>query len=343
MSRCFHNDVHARTQARREELARSAKLPKRQQKAALDAIKERAAAARKAAPKPKTKAPKVCTCVWKDEHGKPLPAQHVKRLQEHVVPPDWKNIHLATDPKDRVQVLGTDAAGRQQDKRTVEASSQAAAKKFKRQKALTRAIPGLLAEIDRDLADKRQDETIRDTALLVKLMYHTGFRNGHEKDNKARVPSTGASTLKFRHMKAKDGKLHFDFIAKGGKRYQHTVDDPDLYQHLAPRLQGKGWDPTAEYDHGPDDLIFDSNATAALAYLKHVTGMRDIKAHDLRTHRATTVALETMQRMKKPQTEAEFTVAQKKVAKVVGDFINDTPKQALDSYIDPVVWTRWEV
>ena len=50
-----------------------------------------------------------------------------------------------------------------------------------------------------------------------------------------------------------------------------------------------------------------------------------------------------MQRMKKPQTEAEFTAAQKKVAKVVGDFINDTPKQALESYIDPVVWTKWEV
>lgn len=372
---CFHKHVFEATDIRREEQIRINELPTRAaKKEAREKMAARAKAARAKLP-PKPKGYKAqCQCVWKDANGKPIPKTHVApgattptltRLEhfkpnpggliekpEHEPHPIY-GAWMAADEKAATQFGSYNSLGKLSERRTVAAEKKAKVTKFERQRRFmargnqspqVKLLEAIQTQMQAPINEEGESYE-REVAAYTYLLYVTGFRNGHEKKKKKQMRTgIGASQLKLKHMKVDKRRkmLIFDFDGKGDKPYRKEVQDPDLYAWLAPRKEGGGWDPDLDYGSNPNDDLFAVKAKDAVKFLKQSTGMPDIIAHDLRTHRATATAIAAMAHVPKPKSTAEFKSAQKQVATIAAEEINDTVNVALEKYVDFALWDQWD-
>ncbi len=86
--------------------------------------------------------------------------------------------------------------------------------------------------------------------------------------------------------------------------------------------------------------MFDTSDTALRSYLKSIGG-EGFKVKDFRTRVATQEALSSIASMKAPTNMKEYKKAVMQVAKNVSSKLGNTPSVALNSYIDPTVFGKW--
>ena len=51
---------------------------------------------------------------YRDEDGRPLPAEEVERIRSLAIPPAWTDVWICPLPNGHIQAVGTDDAGRRQ-------------------------------------------------------------------------------------------------------------------------------------------------------------------------------------------------------------------------------------
>ena len=263
---------------------------------------------------------------WTMEGGGRPSDDQTARLSTLRVPPAWTDIKLSADPTASLQVVGKDAKGRSQYLYSTAHSAKAAAEKFARLKAFNAAAKGIVSKSNADMLDTEKPQRIRDAAAVTQLIAKTGFRIGSDTDTGAEVKAHGASTLRGDHVEVSGDELTFDFIGKKGVNIKKTLTDPALAKYIGERK--------AEVGSGQ---LFTSTDANVRDYF-HGSGGADFKVKDFRTWNATNLALQEMSKPPEPKTEAEFKKKQLAVAKVVAANLGNTPKVALDSYIDPAVW-----
>jgi len=184
--------------------------------------------------------------------------------------------------------------------------------------------------------DKIDDHVVRnaatdDTAAALLVLRRTGLRPGSESDRHDRPASFGITSLETRHVKVlPDGNLRLVFVGKAGVRQSHLIKDPDMVAAIKSRLDGKG----------PNDKLFNTDEKRVNAMLDDITGS-EFNVKDLRTHKATVVALETIARMRPPRTQAEFKKARTAVGEAVSKVLGNDPPTALKSYINPALFDEW--
>lgn len=265
--------------------------------------------------------------VWQHADGTPASQQIQDRLKALRVPPGWKDVELANDPDAKVLARGVDSKGRTVTKRSAKATEAASAEKFARLQKFNSARKKAVAKAMHDLVNGDERKAVHATVLL--LLDRTGFRPGSDRDTKAAVKAFGATTLEAQHVRVEGDTLHFDFTGKKGVRIQKSLQDAMLADQIRPR-------------HARGGRLFEVTDASMRDYLQQDLGAKGFKLKDFRTWNGTAKALEVMKTLPKPTTATAFKKAQRAVATAVSEHLGNTPSVALNSYIDPSVWARWD-
>lgn len=172
------------------------------------------------------------------------------------------------------------------------------------------------------------------TKAVARLMYLEGIRVGSTDKQVGKVMAYGASTLRAKHAKANDdGSVTLSFIAKEGIPVEYHITDPELVSFITESL--------AQAEDDPEYKLFTgTNSSKTLAFLKEVSGLPEMKNHDLRTLLANRIAAAEVRKAMppKPTTKKEAMALRKKIAEIVAAQLRNKPAQALSSYINPAVF-----
>ena len=263
--------------------------------------------------------------------GSPVP-DHIAAIVPKI-PPAWTNIQVSTDPSSSVVATGYDAKGRKQTVYSADHAMKQAAAKFARVSNLRKDKAKMASQITKDSTSK--DPAVRETASVLRLIMATGIRPGSERDTGAEKQAYGATTLRKEHVIAqspqKGGsgpKVILQFTGKKGVDLSIPVHDEAVANDLIKRAQSIG----------PGEQLFKASDGDLRQYMSQVSGGK-FKPKDLRTLRGTEEAARLVSGLKPAKSEKEYKAMVKDVATKVSKVLGNTPTIALQSYIDPFVFS----
>lgn len=253
------------------------------------------------------------------ETGKPLFTPSGGR-----VPPAWTQVWVTSDAKSPLQAMGRDKKNRRVYLYSTEHMGTAAAAKFYRLKGFSKAYPGLIRRIRRDMQTSEE-------ALVLYLITKTGFRIGSNAETRAAVKAFGASTLQCAQVSINGNKIAFGFTGKKGIAVNKELTDKFLAEKLEGRCQTR-----------KSRDIFKTSDDKVRAYLAEISGGAGFTVKDFRTYMGTLAAFRKIRTMPLPKSEREFRRYRKEVGRTVGRELGNTPTIALNSYVSPEVFCVWE-
>ncbi|MEX2194683.1 MAG: hypothetical protein WD844_05295 [Thermoleophilaceae bacterium] len=276
-----------------------------------------------------------------DEDGERIADDEVlDRIRELAIPPAWRDVWICPYPMGHLQATGTDDAGRKQylyHQRWRERRDQ---EKFDDMIDFARALPRVRARVAKHLR-RRSMSRERVLACAVRLLDRGFFRIGSEgyaEDN----GTYGLATMRKDHVTLEpDGRLTFDYPAKGGARRIQAVVDPDVRKVVEELKRRRG---------GGEELLAykdgrrwrDVRSDDINAYLRDVAG-HDCSAKDFRTWSATLLAAVGVAVSAEAASGSKTgrRRAIKRAIDEVARYLGNTPAVCRASYIDPRVFDRF--
>lgn len=247
-------------------------------------------------------------------------------IKAGMVPPDWSSVQVSLDPEADLLVTATDGKGRGKRVYRDDFHMKTAAIKFSR---VREGVAKRKAMYKENLANRAGPN--REEADCTWLMMEQGTRPGSDEDTGADVKAYGATTLLGQHVHEHQGMVWLDFVGKEGVRHVHKIRNPELAAMLLERKAKAGW----------DGKLFNTNYGKVARYSSKLNGGK-FTPKDFRTVKATTMAVKLVSRYDSPPaTEKEYKARVKEVAEKVSGVLGNRPQQALESYIDPVVFSVW--
>lgn len=265
--------------------------------------------------------------------------QTLERVRGLVIPPAWREVWICTDPAGHLQATGIDAAGRKQYLYHPAWRERRDREKFDTMIRFASALPRLRRRVSADLGGGDDGLTrARVLACAARLLDLGLFRIGSE-EYAENGGGLGLTTLTKRHVSLGDGRLTFDYPAKGGGRRVHSVEDPlcePVVRALKRRRGGTELLAVREQRRWAAVRSDDVNA-----YLKQHMG-EDFSAKDFRTWSATTLAAHALSHHGRDATTKTARVRAMNVAvREVAEMLGNTPAVARRAYIDPRVFDRY--
>jgi DNA topoisomerase I len=276
---------------------------------------------------------------YADAEGKPVKdPEEILRVKMLAIPPAWQEVWICPDPLGHLQATGIDAAGRKQYLYHPRWRELRDREKFDRMVSFARLLPRLrkrvLADLDADGLDEQ-----RVLACAVRLLDVGLFRIGSEEyaDEEGGI---GLATVEKSHVTVRDGKVVFDYLAKGGvRRVQAVQDAPTITVVQALKRRRAGGPQLLAYrERGRWHRLRSEQITD---YLKAQIG-GDYSAKHFRTWNATVLAAVSVAADGR---EARSATARKRAidgaVKGVATVLGNTPAVARRAYIDPRVFDRY--
>jgi len=261
------------------------------------------------------------------------------------IPPELSHIQVNTDPDADVWVIGRKPTGQLAYIRNPQAVERDARVKWKRTtEFIGKALEKLRTSIEKDA--QGPDGPNKEAALALLFLDLAAVRvDSSEGKQKGKVRSYGASSIEPRHVKVDGDRIDYSFIGKEGVRNHGTIRNDVLSKAISARI----------HEEKP---LFRTSYKEIGRYFKRVVGSKYL-IKDLRTAAAYESALEAMESMPEPKTWDEFKSARQKVGAIVGERLHHNPEQvkdksgqvvreyqdgvmALDNYINPEVFTKWQ-
>lgn len=261
------------------------------------------------------------------EDGAALP-EHIQKLK---LPPAWTDVRYSEDASAALQATGKDSKGRVQSVYSAEHAMKQAAQKFARVDAMAKEFPALQSQNDK--AREASDPHVRDSADCLALIMATGVRPGSDDDTGAEKKAYGATTLEGRHVVVERNDVYLRFTGKKGVSLNLKMP-----ASVVPMLTERA------KKAGADGRLFP--ATSDKRLLEHTHSLDDgkFKTKDFRTHLGTKTAATIVSKTKPvPVDDKSYKAAVKKVAIEVSKVLGNTPLIALQSYINPAVFSEWGV
>jgi DNA topoisomerase-1 len=270
-----------------------------------------------------------------DERGNRVGnARQLERIRALVIPPAWKDVHIAVSPASAVQAWGYDARGRKQYRYNERAVQRRELRKYHRVRELARTMPRIRRVVH---ADARSRQLDRDAvaALVLRLIGETFCRIGGERY--ARENGTyGITTVTKRHVEIGRETVCFVYKGKSNVRQRQVIMDADIARLIA-RLQRS---PGARlFRYRADDGWRNLNAADVNGYLQRRVG--PFKAKDFRTWGGTLRAATVLAELGPPRssTEARRNVAM--AMRLVAAELGNTPTVCRSSYVHPMIIARY--
>jgi DNA topoisomerase-1 len=267
-----------------------------------------------------------------DRTGKRIADPRVlDRIAALAVPPAYRDVRIAADPRAHLQAVGRDEAGRLQYRYHPGWEAVREAQKLERLAATLAALPRLRKAVRADLAGR---DLTRDKALAcaVAIMDGAHIRVGCE-DYLKLSGSRGAATLMKDDVEIGSRRIELGFRGKGGKDVSCVIEDAPLARALK-RVAALPGRRLVKYENGDGARAI--TARDVNAYLAQATG-RPITAKDLRQRAGCVLACERFLEM---QPGASETARKKQVAGVmrsVSEILGNTPAVARKSYVATLV------
>lgn len=260
-----------------------------------------------------------------------------KRLNALAVPPAYRDVRYAANPKAHLQAIGLDAAGRLQYRYHPDWDGVRESRKAARLAEMAQALPRIRRALARDL---KQDEPTKTLALAacVELISRTAIRAGGERYEQERG-SRGATTLLKKNIDISGGTITLAFRGKGGKDVERCARAPRLCAALKmiAKLPGKH---LFMYRNG-GGLVHRLRAGDVNAYLKQIADCA-ITLKDFRTLLASSlVAGELAATDPAPSAAGRKRQIKEAVARAAGELVN-TPTVARKSYVHDSIIEAFE-
>lgn len=248
-------------------------------------------------------------------------------MAKYKIPPAWTDVKISEDPDAAVVAAGYDAKGRRQTIYSDAHHMRQAAAKFARISELMRKADAIRNQNQGNLSS--DDEGVREAAAVMELIYSTGIRPGSDRDTKSEKQAYGATTLRAEHVvQDKDGSVRLKFTGKKGVDLDIPISEPSVAKMLVERKKRGG-------------RLFATDDKKLRDYVHTLNG-GSFKPKDFRTLRGTSLAIREIQRIGgTPKDQKDYQKKVRQVADVVSKALGNTPVVALQSYIDPTVFSQW--
>ncbi len=271
---------------------------------------------------------------YTDADGRPVtdPAT-LERITSLVIPPAWTDVWICADERGHLQAAGTDADGRRQYRYHPAWTERAERRKYARVRELAGCTTPLRRRITTDL--RGEDPQARATAIAARLIDALGVRLGDER-YALEHGTVGALTLEWQHVEIDGARVHLDFPAKSGVRWQAMLRDADLAAALDAVPRGRRVRLTEWRDTEGRHRV---SARALTDYLSIASGCA-VTPKDLRTLLGSRTAAEVLARSG-PLPRAEQDAVILSAVDTVAETLRNTRAVARSSYIDPVVIERF--
>lgn len=252
----------------------------------------------------------------------------LERIRALAIPPAYKEVRIAADPRAHIQAVGRDDAGRIQYRYHPGWETVREARKVERLAALCAALPRIRRTLLRDL--RRPDLCYRKAlAAAVMLIDRTHIRIGCE-DYVHSGHSRGAATLLKKSVRRRGDRLELSFRGKRRQVFSCALRAPALARAIGEllRLPGRRLFQYRD-DRGKLRRVTASDINE---YLERISGA-PVTAKDFRTLAATAAAARLLAGLR-PATSR--TGRRRQVAAVMGDvagLLGNTPAVARKSYV----------
>jgi DNA topoisomerase IB len=265
-------------------------------------------------------------------------AETIDRIRTLAIPPAWQDVWICPYPNGHIQAVGTDEAGRRQYLYHDEWRSAQDADKHDRVRRLARKLSEFRQAVDRDLcADGLGRERV--LAVALRMLDHGVFRTGNTRYAEE-SGSRGAATLLRKDVRIRQGKLVFDFTAKGGIRRTLELDDGPLVEAVSALKRSRHGNPLLLVYR--DESGWHELDAALINERFHELVGEEYTVKDLRTWTATVHAAVELAEADPPETKNAAKASVKAMLAEVSEHLGNTPTVARSSYVDPRVITQYE-
>jgi len=262
-------------------------------------------------------------------------ARTLERIRQLVIPPGWRDVHIAASARAEIQAWGLDAKQRKQYRYHTRAVERGQLRKYYRVRELARELPDIRARV-RTHAAARVPSRRSVAAAVVRLISESFFRVGGERyadENK----TFGITTLGKRHVAIVKGQAYFAYIGKKSIPQRQVVANRELAQMVKRQLASPG----ARLFRYRDGARW-RNLTArdVNEYLHDTLGV-PYSAKDFRTWGGTLRAATVLAELGPANTPTE---ARRNVAttmRFVASELGNTPTICRKSYVHPIVVARY--
>lgn len=261
-----------------------------------------------------------------------------QRIYELKIPPAWTNVAINPSPNGRVQVVGTDAAGRWQYLYHSNHTRVQESRKFRRIVKFAEALPKLRRKVAQDL---KQTGLVRERVLASILrVLSTCFMRPGSHVYASEHGSYGISTLRPKHVKVKADVIEFDFPGKSGVQQTRQIRDRQVAKVLRSLLKRPGQ--VFKYENGNGSLV-NVERRHINEYIKEVMGEK-FSAKDFRTWAGTLMCASALARAGIDEDDSATSRKRKVVAaiKETAEVLGNTPAVCRGSYICPEILIGFE-
>lgn len=268
--------------------------------------------------------------------GRPIRGKDtLGRIDALRIPPAWRDVHVAANPRAPIQVWGLDARGRKQYRYHARAVEKGERRKHYRVRQMAKELPAIRKKLLKDFRRRGFPEE-KICAGIVLLISEAFMRTGsdrYERENN----TFGITTIRKSHVSFENDRLFFDYVAKRSiQRRQFIVSErmirfvESLMATPGPRLF------RYQYDGGWMDV----DSREVNEYLQRVAKF-PYTAKDLRTWGGTLRAATWLA----DQPPARSPSARKKnvlmAVRSVASELGNTPAICRKSYVHPAVLARY--
>jgi DNA topoisomerase-1 len=259
------------------------------------------------------------------------------RFAALAVPPAYRDVRFADNPRAHLQAIGRDGAGRLQYRYHPDWATVRERRKAQRLLRLVQRLPVVRRAVTRHLSAAQPSRAFA-LASAVELIACTAIRAGDESYARQRG-TRGAATLLKSNVRVEGDTVVLTFRAKGGKPVHKEVVAPRLAAAVR-RLLGLPGRRLFQYrdESGAVRIVRREDINA---FLREIAGVR-ISLKDFRTLCASAMVLETLARTV-PATSARGRRRQVLDAvRSAADALANTPAICRKSYVHETVVTAFE-
>jgi DNA topoisomerase-1 len=254
------------------------------------------------------------------------------RIKSLAIPPAWRHVWICPLANGHLQATGIDAKGRKQYRYHPRWRSVRDETKYDRMRLFGRALPGIRARVERDLARPGLPRE-KLLATIVRLLETTLIRVGNEEYAKQNA-SFGLTTMQDRHVDVSGATLTFEFRGKSG--VSHTIDLTD--RRLAKIVKRSQDLPGYELFQYLDEQGARRSVDSAdvNAYLKEISG-EEFTAKDFRTWAGTVLAARALQEFQTFDSQAQAKRNVVQAIEAVAKRLGNTKAVCRKCYVHPRV------
>ena len=263
-------------------------------------------------------------------------ARSLARIRALVLPPAWRDVHIAAGSAAAIQAWGFDARGRKQYRYHDRAVQRRELRKYYRVRQLARELPRVRRRL-RDAAGSRTLTRDVVAATVLRLISESFCRVGGERY--VRENGTfGVTTLRKKHVDVRRDCIVLEYVGKGRKRQRQVIVNRELARLVA-RLVPTPGSRLFRY-RDAEGAWRDLTARDVNEFLRDRIG-GGYSAKDFRTWGGTLRAATVLAELGPPGSDTE---AKRNVAlamRLVSTELGNTAAICRASYVHPMVIARY--